>query len=273
MGHSTPSDGVRCCRFYLPAGTTPALGLLILLLLAPSLSPACELRMGWEPWKPYQYKDADGHLKGLDIELIRAMANQAGCELTLVEQPWKRHLRNLKKGRVDIAAGADYSLERAEYAYFSRPYRTESVDLFMRRGEADDYELKGLRDIRDQDLVVGVTRGYDYGEQFEAIKTLPGFEEHIEPARSDLLNYRKLARKRLDAILADPLALKARVRGSTFEGAFEAHPLRVKQAPIYIMFSQESTSKELVQRFNKALDTLTQTGVYDRILNTYNAAR
>ncbi|XOZ32554.1 substrate-binding periplasmic protein [Halomonadaceae bacterium KBTZ08] len=257
----------------MAAGTKPILGVLILLLLPPSLSTACELRMGWEPWKPYQYQDTDGHLKGLDIELMRAMADQAGCELTLVEQPWKRHLRNLKKGRVDIAAGADYSPERADYAYFSRPYRTESVDLFMRRGEADNYELKGLRDIRDQDLVVGVTRGYDYGKQFETMKTLPGFEEHIEPARSDLLNYRKLARKRLDAFLADPLVLKAQVRGSTFEGAFEAHPLRVKQAPIYLMFSRESTSKELVQRFNKALATITQTGLYDRILNTYKAAR
>ncbi|MYL28133.1 MULTISPECIES: substrate-binding periplasmic protein [Halomonadaceae] len=246
---------------------------LILVLTAPATSFACELRMGWEPWKPYQYRDDQGDLRGLDIDLIRAIANRMDCELALVKQPWMRHLRELREGRVDLAAGADYTPERADFAYFSRPYRTETVRLFMRQGEPDEYELSALKDVIERDLKIGITQGYDYGKQFEALRQHPHAHNHIETTRSDLLNYRKLARKRIDAILADPLVLRTRVKGSAFEDAFEAHPLRVKQAPIHVMFSRASTSKALVQRFNNALEAITGTGMYDRIFNRYNSVR
>jgi ABC-type amino acid transport substrate-binding protein len=36
------------------------------------------------------------------------------------------------------------------------------------------------------------------------------------------------------------------------------------------MFSRASTSKALVQRFNNALEAITDTGMYDRIFNRYN---
>lgn len=249
-------------------------GIAVLLLFAiPALGSACELRMGWEPWKPYQYRDSDGNLKGLDIDLIRAIATRMDCDLTLIEQPWARHLRELRAGRIDLAAGADYSPERARHAYFSDPYRTESVRLFMRHGEVDQYAFSELSDVAKEGLTVGVTRGYKYGDPFQALKESPDAQNHIEMARSDLLNYRKLARGRVDAILADPRVLEARVKNSAFEGAFEAHPLPIKQTPIHFIFSRKSTSKALVQRFNNALITITDTRLYDRIVNSYVTAQ
>ncbi len=243
-----------------------------LLVLAVSLGSgvnACELRMGWEPWKPYQYRNEEGDLKGLDIELMKAVTRQMGCDLTLVERPWKRHLRDLREGRVDLAAGADYSERRADYARFSDAYRTETVRLFVRAGEVAHYQLDTLSDVTEGNFRLGISRGYDYGDTFDAIAARPGAAEHIHAARNDLLNYRKLARKRVDGILTDPLVLHARVRGTELEGAFEPYPLAVKQARIHVMFSRASTSEALVQRFNRAMETITQNGAYDRIFNAY----
>ena len=243
--------------------------ILLLLVILPPTAGACELRMGWEPWKPYQYRNADGALRGMDIDLMKAITNQMDCDLELIELPWKRHLRDLRKGRIDIAAGADYSEQRSDYAWFSNAYRTETVSLYVRAGEISDYELKTLDDVLKGDFRLGISRGYDYGKAFDAIARSPEFDEHVQPARNDLLNYRKLMRRRIDAILTDPLVLNARVQGTKFEGAFEPYPLKVKQVPIRVMFSRQSTSKALVRRFNKAMTAVTQNGKYDRIYNCY----
>ena len=87
------------------------------------------LRGGWYPWDPYQYRDYRRGvpvLTGFDVEIERALERILGVEILLPETAWNAHLKSLAAGTADIAAGATRSEARSAFAYFSKPYRSET---------------------------------------------------------------------------------------------------------------------------------------------------
>ena len=110
------------------------LSAIFLMYSALSFADHGDLLVGWELWYPYQYHNKQGQLVGLDIDSFNAIAKHAGVKTHFIETPWKRHLHLVKHGRIDIAFGASYSEEREEYAYFTKPYRHEKVNLFVKKG-------------------------------------------------------------------------------------------------------------------------------------------
>ena len=108
---------------------------LILLLLPLSViaqEGSTVLKCGWYPWDPYQYlvvqQDVE-RLTGLDVQLVRSVFAQMGHGVSYEEVSWKQHQLDVKNGTRDIAAGAFKNPARAEYAYFSAPYRKEAASL------------------------------------------------------------------------------------------------------------------------------------------------
>ena len=58
-------------------------------------SHADQLRGGWYPWDPYQYRDYRRGvpiLTGFDVEIERALARILGVEILLPEVAWDEHL-------------------------------------------------------------------------------------------------------------------------------------------------------------------------------------
>ena len=54
-----------------------------------SVSAGEELRIGVEgAYPPFSWKEADGSLKGFDIDITFALCEKMGRECTLVEQDW-----------------------------------------------------------------------------------------------------------------------------------------------------------------------------------------
>jgi len=85
-------------------------------------SHAKDLHVGWELWYPYQYRNSQQELLGLDIEIFNRILAKAGYTTEYTELSWKRHLHYIKTGEMDIAMGASLSQERRRYAIFSKPY-------------------------------------------------------------------------------------------------------------------------------------------------------
>ena len=73
-------------------------------------------------------------LTGFDVEIERALAGIMSVEIALPEIAWEDHLAALAAGTADIAAGATASEARSLYAYFSKPYRTETDVLILPEG-------------------------------------------------------------------------------------------------------------------------------------------
>jgi Bacterial extracellular solute-binding proteins, family 3 len=130
------------------------------------------LRGGWYPWDPYQYREYRHGvpiLTGFDVEIERALARIIGVELLLPDVAWQEHLAALAAGTADIAAGATYSNERNTFAYFSKPYRSETDVLILPSGASARYPFRTIEQMLDtfakQKFRLGVIAGFVYADE------------------------------------------------------------------------------------------------------------
>lgn len=228
----------------------------------------CQLSVGWEPWEPYQFKKGD-EVTGLDNDLVRAMADEAGCTLTFVQAPWKRQLEDIQRGKLDMTSAASHNAEREAFAYFSEPYRDETMVLLVRNGEAGKYEFSRFMDMVPAGFKLGVTRDYYYGEDFKEAMGKREFAILVSDVTADLQNFKKLEAGRIDGVLSDRFVSADIIRNNGLQGKFEVHPMLVTSSGVHLIFSKQSVNTEIVERFNKALAAIKANGTYDRILNKY----
>jgi ABC-type amino acid transport substrate-binding protein len=93
------------------------------------------LRFGWIDWDPYQYQEARDRelvLTGLDIELVREIAEGAEQQVEFEFHPWADVLEGLKDGTLDITVGYRRP-ERDAFVHYSFPYRLETEIIMVRR--------------------------------------------------------------------------------------------------------------------------------------------
>lgn len=246
------------------------LGAWMLVVGVPAVAE-CTLKVGWEPWEPYSYRDADGQLTGLDIALVRAMAKQAKCDVSFVRMPWGRLLEELRHGNtVQVLSGASRTPEREAYAWFSVPYRDETMELFMRREDLDEYSFTTFEEMIGSGFHLGVTRNYYYGEEFAQAMNNPRFERLTQEVTTDVQNLWKLEAGRIDGFLADRFVAAHLIREHGPTGWIQAHPMYVNSSGIHLMFSKRSVEPGIVRRFDAALEELKESGGYDRILADYS---
>jgi len=224
--------------------------------------------VGWEVWYPYQYQDNNNQLTGLDVLILNAIAEKASVNLAYIELPWKRHLMYLKTGEVNIAMGSSKNREREEYAYFTEPYRIEEVRLFVMKDKEEKMDLIALTDVIDSNYILGVERGYFYGDEFEYLSTHPNFKSHFNEVTDLSQNVNMLLKGHIDGLLADPIAMNTYIEMFNLQGKLYQHSLYIYKADIYFMLSKSSMSLKDVTQFNQAISALKKSGKIKKIINS-----
>ena len=246
----------------------PHLLLLLFTMIFTANIQAKKLSVGWELWYPYQYDDDKQQLVGIDIDSFNAIMNEANLKFTAAEIPWKPHLHFIKTGKMDVAMGASWSKEREEYAYFSLPYRLETVKLFVKKGHSKNIKLKTLSDLAGSQYMVGVESGYYYGENYEELIKTAAFHANISEVVDLEHNVTLLMKDQLDGFLVDPRTMESFIKKYKMNDEFEPHPLEIYSADIFIMLSKKSSDLETLNKINKAILTLTDNGDLQRINGT-----
>ncbi len=230
---------------------------------------ACILTMGWEPWRPYQYLNKKNQLTGLDIELIQAVVINMGCKLKFEKMPWKRLLKQAKDGKVDLVSGATITEERKKWAYFSNPYRTETMGVFVRKNNSSKYPFKSIADITQSKFNLGINSGVYYGSLFKKLMKDPKFKKRIQVVTNYKQNVPKLLLGRIDGFIANVISGVDELRVKNVLDKVELHPMIVSSTTNSVILSKKSVKFEMVDKFNKSLSELKQSGKYEKILNKY----
>jgi polar amino acid transport system substrate-binding protein len=240
------------------------------------ISDTERLRGGWHPWDPYQYRDYRRGvpvLTGFDVEIERALARIMGVEILLPEIAWEDLLAALAAGTADIAAGATASEARSVYAYFSKPYRTETDVLILPRGASGRYPFRTIEEMLDtfakQKFRLGVVAGFIHAdERVNAFIADPTHKDQIFPVATGAQNLRNLLAGVIDGFLADRIAA-ATTAWRRQEGArIEEHPLRFS-TDIHFMLSRATQTPQMLARLNDAIDGLRRSGEFRRIADFY----
>jgi polar amino acid transport system substrate-binding protein len=263
----------------------PPLILLALLSMAvgaaaqaplPAYLEKDSLRGGWYPWDPYQYQDYSRGLPvltGFDVEIERALARIMGVEISLPEIGWNDHLAALAAGTADIAAGATESEARDHYAYFSKPYRTETDVLILPRGMSGRYPFRSVDEMlatfSREKFRLGVVAGFVYADsRVNAFIAKAARSGQIVAADSDAQNLRNLRAGVIDGFLADRMTATTTAWRRHEGSLIEVHPLHFS-TDIRFMLSRVTQTPQMLARLDDAIDELKQSGELRRIAYTY----
>lgn len=227
------------------------------------------LRMAVEHRPPYLYMDPQGQMRGGDFELIKAIVEQAGCKLALQsELPRKRRYAMFIAGEIDLLASASDTPERRRVAWFTAPYYTETVALFVLPEQLQALQdITGFGDVLKRRLsVVSQSFGW-YGDDFEGHKPAlreAGLLSHYDQLTS-AIGMLQLGRGQM--LLADRAATRQllRERGVNFAEL----PYVPVQAPAHIMLSRQSVSEAEFQAIDRALKRLEERGTLKQIRLKY----
>ncbi len=229
-----------------------------------------ELVNGWGgEWTPFIMGSPEDP-SGLDIEILDAVVKKAGCRWrnTASVIPWSRHLRSVESGTVDIAPAASRTEERATYAYFTLPYRTEYVAVYVLEEHYDKFAALRLDQLSTLDFRLGTVRGDVYGEQMgEFVKQL---EHNLQIVDSNTQNLEKLQLNRIDGYIGHPPHDTIVLKRKTLPANVVMLPNSIAPTgSVHFMLSKKGVSKATFAALNKALAALEQDGTIDAIKAKY----
>ena len=230
-----------------------------------SVSAGEELRIGVEgAYPPFSWKEADGSLKGFDIDITFALCEKMGRECTLVEQDWDGMIPALLARKYDaIVASMSITEERKKRVDFTAKYYNTPAGFVAAEGSDLDVSPAGLAG-----KAVGVQRGTTHQCFME--KLFPEADLRLYQTQEEV--FLDLAAGRLDAQFSDALQadegfLKLDAgKGFAFVGGpqydLECHG---EGAGVALRKGED----ELLQAFNAAILAIREDGTYKSINDKY----
>lgn len=137
------------------------LSLLILGMIGFSQKAAstCVLRMRVNDLPP-QYENINGRWRGIAVQEMVALLNEAGCTPAFVKEPWKRALADLRSGAIDGVVNVNYTKSRARYFRYLWLGHMERTVLVVKKSLIDKAQTF------NQVLQLPGRISYEDGDQF-----------------------------------------------------------------------------------------------------------
>ena len=205
-------------------------------------------------WPPFEYVDEQTmEIVGFDIDLIKAIADEAGLEIEIVNVSWDPLLAGMAQCQYDAAISAmTITEERKQAMLFSDPY-FEAGQLVTVR--IDNTDITSRFDLGGKTVgaQIGTTGSFEVENIAGAI--LKTYDD-IGLAMQDLMN------GQIDAVIADnPLAI----------GYANKNPDKLKT--VGVVFTAESygiavckTKPEILERINEGLAKVKAEGLIEELI-------
>lgn len=214
---------------------------------------------GDHDYPPHTFLDENGEPQGLDVELIRRIAEHSGLTIKIRLSEWEQALADLKAGRLDVLLGILYTPNRSTYFDFTIPHTTEYYAIFVR----EDSPIEDLEDLHGRELI---TLKADASIE-RYLKPL-GLTDNVSYAASLPLALEKLNAGKHDFVVA-PYSIGADTirRLDNFSDGSGSR-LKVIGPPIMpslYRFAVRKGDHDLLRYLNDGIDRLKTTGEIDRI--------
>ncbi|MFP4266012.1 MAG: substrate-binding periplasmic protein, partial [Desulfonatronovibrionaceae bacterium] len=151
-------------------------------------------------------------LSGLDIQISRELFEQGGYRVIFEPMSWSEILTGLQTGETEFLMGAYYKKSREEFAYYSRPYRTERNDIYYHESIGNLDNLKSVQDVLDflqsENLNLAVVEGHAYGsKKFARLVRDPPSNLNLIPTQSYRESLTLMLEGIVDLFAANPIIM------------------------------------------------------------------
>lgn len=235
------------------------IGLILVSLVLSGCGPKAEkVRVATDAtWPPFEsVNEQTKEIEGFDIDLFKAIAEEADLEIEFVNVAWDPLLAGIAQCQYDVAISAmTITEERKKQFLFSDPYFAAGQIVTVRK---DNTDITGKDDLGGK--VVGAQIGTTGSFEVEKIEgaTLKTYDD-IGLAYQDLMN------GQIDAVIADnPLAWE-------YEGK---NPDKLKT--VGEVFTSEyygiavcKTKADLLEKINAGLRAVKAEGLIDELIEKW----
>jgi arginine/ornithine transport system substrate-binding protein len=246
---------------------------VVVAVLALALSAASlqakdwkKVRVGVEgAYPPFSYVTPDGELAGFDIDIAKALVAAMDAEIELVPQDWDGIIPALMARKYDaIIASMSITEERKKKVAFSNKYYNTPAKFVCKKGEMTEISPASLKGKN-----VGVQRATihdryltdNYGKDVEIKRYATQDEAYLD-----------LVAGRVDLLLADSVAIsdgflkKPEGQDYQFIGPDLNDPKWFGEGTGIAIRKED---KDLVEKFNQAIEKIRADGTYKKIQDKY----
>jgi len=131
--------------------------LLITCFVTSPLFASSSIKFGLHQNKPLNFRDQDGQVKGLVIDVFTHIANQEGWQIEYVPCLWEDCLEKLKKGDIDVLSAIGYTFKRQEiYDFNETPLITNWGMVVIH----PDAAIQSILDLQGKSIAVMKKAGH-----------------------------------------------------------------------------------------------------------------
>ncbi|MCW8880123.1 MAG: transporter substrate-binding domain-containing protein [Kangiellaceae bacterium] len=214
----------------------------------------CQLVIGWHHWPPFQHLNESNQPVGFQIELAKKLATMANCKVSFLQQTFEKNLEGMRKGRIDVVFDITPTEQRTKYGHFSIPYRREMYVLYVWPEYFERCRSSGLDELIEGGFRLMLNGGVIYGDDISELQKNDSLRRLIqyEPSNARLLNL--FITKEIDGIVEDPMVMAFNKRTEEKLRKARACHISVNTELVSIMFSKQTVSPIIVEKFNQAIE-------------------
>jgi len=237
------------------------LTVLVALFCLPGISFGEKIVVYSAVYPPYQI-DHNGKLTGINTEIVRAIFQHSGVPFEIKYVPWSRAQKYV--GDDSQKNSAIYCLGRNEQR--EDKYKWVGVYFYQKVSfltlKNSGVRISGLDDVKK--YVIGLVRGDIVTQQLRT----QGYIGKYEMVYDDILNVKKLFKKRVQTIVTSELAAKYVAKKNGFDPNQIKSQYEVATVGFNLALSK-NTSNEIWSKLHASLNTLLDNGTIEKIIDKW----
>ncbi len=235
--------------------------LFIFIMIMMSLVWAKTYKIVFDAYPPYEYKDDNGTMKGLDIDILKAIAKNENVSFEYILVPWARALSMAEMGDCDAIISLFKNPEREKFLLFpSEGLGYETNVIFANDSFKGD--IKTIGDLKGK--TIGIVTEYFYGKEFDEYN---GYTK--EESKDQETLFKKLANNRVSLVITNELVGYYMLKSMNVNNVRKLSYIADNQALNIGVSKKSVNSVELLKLLNKGLNDLKKSGELTKIRNNY----
>lgn len=212
-------------------------------------------------FKPFEYTNEKNEFVGIDVELIKAIADDQGFKYELQSLGWDAAVAAVQAGQADgLIAGATIKKERVDKGWiFSDGYYNATQTFVV----AKDSTITKYEDLKGKNVAVkNGTAGADFAN---SLKSKYGFTVTVFEDSPTM--YQDVILGNSVACVEDTPIMQASIKEGKL--ALQIPTGMESEGAPYGFAIMNKKNQELLDKFNAGLKNIKKNGKYDEILNKY----
>lgn len=229
---------------------------------------ACHLEVPFDLYPPQSYIDKNEQWQGMNVELAKALLDEAGCQYRFFALPWGRAIEKLEKGEVDMMLSVSMLPARKKHFYFIGPQRYENIVLISLA--SDPITDRKLSDLSQLGKPIAVQPGAYYGEKFAKMQASDDpNNKHFISIPNNEIKLALLRKGRISGFIEEKLNVFYQIKHNPAFKDIVVYPLVLHTNPVYIALSRASMNPQQQTKIHQAYTRLLERKVLAKILGKY----